>query len=466
MKFMILVLIVTSFSMFANTSKADIYTPINVSLSVDEFNSVLNRYFEEGFNLDDNLTELPKVKGLTAIFSEIKYKANIKPQFELNKDSSLEINSNIELAYFELFNIDLKYKTTRKVGSTKINIRTEIQCEYLKVFLVEEIEYSVSGVLEKNKPKITNSVLPSNLDLRIESKNCVGPEDFETFLPEILLKWLITADGEKETLSFLNNEVIEAFWIDLKKGIEVDFFGRPLFFALLNFQQIDDQFKVNLMIRWPKEDKFYLNLADPKAMGQFNIGTKDFDYIVKNWVSTGCFDFKFDRKDISGVDKLFNNRFYQFFVWPDLANFNKDANFNLKLKVCFEKATSSLNRDKSLNSTHESSVYLQMNFIGAKNKELPYIYLWSKAAGNIKLFTNENGLAFSLLNSKFDFKYMNHPKMSEWRKSKPSGGPAIRTIMGFILPELEKLQTTVLPNFKEVFENKKIQINSNNLYFE
>lgn len=463
---MTLVLFVSSFLLMFNTSKADIYTPINVSLSVDEFNSVLNRYFENGFNLDDKLTELPKIKGLTATFSEVKYKANIKPRFELDEDSNIKISSFIDLAQFELFDLDLKYKTTRKVGSTKINIRTEIQCEYLKVYLVEDIKYEVSGILEKNKPKIISSYLPNNLDLRIESKNCVGPKDFEVFLPEILLKWLITDDGEKETLSFLNNEVIDTFWTDLKKGIEVDFFGRPLFFALLNFQQINGDFKVNLMVRWPKEDKFYLNLADPKVMGQFNIGAKDFEYIVKNWMSTGCFSFTFERKDISGVDKLFNNRFYQFFVWPDLANFNKNANFNLKLKVCFENIVSTINADKTLNLAHQSSVFIQMNFIGSQNKELPYIYLWSKAAGNIKLFTNEKGLAFSLINNKFDFKYMNHPKMSEWRKSKPTGGPAIKTIMGFILPELEKLQTTILPNFKEVFENKKIQINSDNLYFQ
>ena len=97
-----------------------------------------------------------------------------------------------------------------------------------------------------------------------------------------------------------------------------------------------------------------------------------------------------------------------------------------------------------------------MNFIGPGYKELPYIFLWSKAAGLINVKTSREGLSFNLSKSNFDFKFMYHPQMMSWRKSKPSGGPALKTILSFILPELEKLNTPVLENFKELFQSQRI----------
>ncbi len=452
---------------FSQEVAADIYTPVSVNLTVDEFNTVLNRYFESGFKLEDSLDEIPKINGLDAKFSSVKYKANIKPKFELDQNSKIKIYSKIDFAQFEINRLDLKYKTTRKVGSTTINIKTEIKCDYLKIYMQDGIEYNVEGVLEKNKPKITKSDLPDNLDFKIDSSNCTGPKDFETFLPEIALKWLATRDGNIETLKFINQEIIDAFWINLKKGIEIDIFGRKIYLALLNFIQDGKDFKVNLMVRWPKNDQFYLNLKDPDSEGSLTMKSMDFDRVLNQWIKGGCFEFTFLRSDMPAVDKLFNNRLYQFFIWNDLTNFSKSANFNLKVKLCLEDIKLESDLYHGLRFKHKSSVIVQMNFLGTENKELPYVFLWSKVEGYIDIVTNENGMALRLQKSTFDFKYSYHPKMSEWRKSKPSGGPAIKTIMGYVLPAIEELKTVMLPNFKEVFENKKVIYNQNsNLYFK
>ena len=284
-------------------------------------------------------------------------------------------------------------------------------------------------------------------------------------MPDIALDWLHSPEGEVEILKFLNEEIIASFWKSLKKGLEIDFLGRKIYIALLNLQVIEEETKVNLMIRWPKENKFFLNLKEPETDANFAIKSEDFQDVLKSWVSGGCFDLAFKRNEISGINKLFENRFYQFFVWSDLINFNTKASFNLKIKICVNSIEVVKVSSGEIKFKHNSNVYIQMNFLGSGDKELPYMLFWSKADGHMNLRTTNDGLKFNLSESKFNFKYKYHSEMTKWRKSKPTGGPALGTILSFVLPELEAMNKSVLDDFSEVFKNQKITYDNRN-YFE
>jgi hypothetical protein len=452
---------------FQNQALADIYTPVATKLDHKEFSSVLNRYYKEGFKLNGELSEVPKVKGLTAEFSKITYNAHVNPDFEISRQGLIDINAEIPFAYFEMRDLKLQHKMIRRVGSAIVNINTKVECKYLKISLSEKVNLKTNGQILNGKPRISKVNLPENLDFKIEGENCTGPKDFENFLPEIALEWLLSEEGNIEILKFLNEEIIKNFWKDLKKGLEIEFFGRKIYMALLKLTNIEEEFSADIMLRWPAKDKFYLNLQEPISDNTLAIKSQDLNYVLKNWVTNGCFDFTFLRSEISGVETLFGNRLYQFFIWPDLRNFNKEASFNLKVKVCFDSFRINKISVQDVEFLHASQVFIQMNFIGPENKELPYIFLWSKAAGLIKAKTSRDGLSFNLSKSNFDFKFMYHPQMMKWRRSKPSGGPALKTILSFILPELEKLNTPILENFKELFQSQKIIYDQNkNLEFK
>ena len=455
MRFLFYVAIFVTFA-FQNQAFADIYTPVAAKLDHREFSSVLNRYYSEGFKLNGELTEGPKVKGLTSEFSEVSYSAHVNPDFEINRDGLIDIQAEIPFAYFEMRDLKIHHKMVRRVGAAKINIITKIECRYLKISLKDKVVLQTQGHIVSGKPVITQTTLPANLDFQIEGEDCEGPEDFETFLPEIALEWLRSSEGDVEILKFLNEEIIKNFWMDLKKGLEIDFFGRKIYMALLKLTHTEGEFGADIMLRWPAKEKFYLNLQEPITESNLAIKSQDLNYVLKNWVTNGCFDFTFLRSEISGVETLFGNRLYQFFIWPDLRNFNKEASFNLKIKVCFDNFKLNKISSQNVEFLHASQVFIQMNFIGPGSKELPYIFLWSKAAGLINVKTSSDGLNFNLAKSIFDFKFMYHPQMMSWRKSKPSGGPALKTILSFILPELEKLNTPVLANFKELFQSQRI----------
>jgi hypothetical protein len=320
----------------AQLAKADLYTPISVNLNHEEFTTVLNRYFNKGFAIEDSLSEIPKIPGLKASYSKVNYSAQVNPSFNVDSNGRLTIDSDVPFAFFEMHDLKLHHQMVRRVGSVKVNINTKIECEYLKISLKEKIRFEVEGEFIKSKPLIKKALLPSNLDFKIDFKNCIAPKDFENFLPELALEWLNSIDGEKEILKFLNDEIVKNFWVDLKKGLEIEFLGRKIYLALLQINNSNTNFNVNFMVRWPKEDSFYLNMKEPVSLNSLAIKTSDLDLIFKKWITKGCFDLVFFRKDISGIEKLFGNRLYQFFIWGDLANFKKEADFNLKIKICLD----------------------------------------------------------------------------------------------------------------------------------
>jgi hypothetical protein len=457
-----LIVLSVFFLFTSKTSFADIYTPVNVQLDLNEFSSVLNRYFSKGIKVSEKLLEVPKIKGLTAEFANINYEADILPNFTVNSEGQFLIDTEIPMAYFQLDQIKINHKMIKKVGSTKININTSIQCDSLKISLKEKINLKANLVFLKGRPEIQNVVLPDNLDFNVEGDNCFGPKDFEIFLPDIALEWLSSDEGHTQILKFINEEIVSAFWSSIKKGLEINFLGRTIFIALLDIKNTKDNSKVNLMIRWPKEDKFFLNLKDPDTKSNFAIKSSDFNDVLKSWVIGGCFNLNFKRSEISGIEKLFENRFYQLFVWNDLMNFNTKANFNLKIRICVNDIEINKTSSNEIKFKHNSNVYMQMNFLGAGNKELPYMFFWSKADGFMNLRTTKEGLKFNLSDSKFNFKYKYHPDMMKWRKSTPSGGPALSTILSFVLPELETTNISVLDDFKEIFINQKINFDSKN----
>jgi hypothetical protein len=435
--------------------KADIYTPVATQIETQDLNSILNRLFQKGLNLEGSLTELPKIKGLSGNFEKLEYKAKFKPKFEFESLDKINISTEIDEAYFWSKNLHLKYKIVKRVGSSKININTEIICDEIKVSLYEPIEYAVESRLYKNKVTAYKSSLPNNLDFKIESKNCLGPKGFEDFFPDLILEWIVSKEGVQQSLDFLNKEVLETYWNKIKSGYEIEFLGRKIFFSLLEIKENLRKFDLSLMLRWPDKDSFYLNMKDSKEGENFSISSQDLNIIVKDWINKGCFKFNYKRKDIAGVEKLFGSRLIQAFVWPDLMNFNRNVDFNFNISLCTQDLKF-VQSNNQLVFQHSSSVFVEMNFKGPNSVNLPYMFFWSKASGQFVLSSGNQGLQLNLKNTKVDFKHQFHPNMMTWRKSKPSKNISLNLLVSYVLPEIEKLNVTILEDFEEVFGKKRV----------
>ena len=450
---------------FSFNVKSEIYTPVNLSLTFEELTKVLNHPFKGGIEAEGQIDAMPQIPDLLQQeFREVFYKAKFFPEIFVDKNGGIHVKVRISEFLLDLKDLHIGYQQSRETNSFHAGELVSIKCESLQISLNQEISYEANGSLNTNPPKVWELEVPEDMDFDVNAQNCEGSEDIKGIILESIIKWSYSNKGRKKILEVLNTNVIEFYWGKLREGLEVDIMGRKIWIAISSLS-FSDKVRAEVMIRWPNENYSTRAEVPMNSEAIFSMSSEGFNEILENWLSQGCYAFTMERKDIPGIDELFESGIKKFFAWRDLENFVSGVNFKLDIKLCPKVMEIKDISSQGITIHHKSDIQIEMSFLNSKSKAFPYMVAWTEAEGDLNLESGPEGLSVRLSGTEVDFKSKFHPEMNTWRKSKPKSGPNFYFLESHVLDGLEDSRFPILEGYKDIFGNQEFYMGEGVLEF-
>lgn len=439
---------------YSSNTKADIYTPVVLNMTSEQLNTILNSSFKDGLVLDNELKEVPKIKGLKVQAESIRYSAKFVPHFEILKDGVVKLNISIQDIKFKIDNFAVQYKLTQNQGSLRVNVFTKIDCDSLTIKSARHVDINALGTIKAHQPWVGDLNFTEAPEFDILSNNCEAPGNYKEKLTEIATEWLVSDEGKEKLIELVNNDVISEYWNDFKKGLEFNFVGRKIYIALVELN-IEELLSAKVQIRWPYREQIYLNTRFPDANQIFTYSIDDLKKVLTDWIPKECFQLRFTRAELPAAEDLFNSRFMQFFAWSDLMNFPKDIDFRFYVKLCVSNLNIKHALKNGIKFDHNSIVMAQLNLI-IDNKERPYVVAHGKGSGEMSVVSTDTGMGLQLEKSNFTMEARFHSKMAEWRGNKKySGTPSMSMIFPRVIKGLEEKPIAIAEEFTSLLRDLK-----------
>ena len=258
---------------------------------------------------------------------------------------------NLEISIDEVRTNDIV--VTRR-GNITLRTRVNATCRNIKITATTP-QLGISGGIQ-----LTNrsGFIRPNLNLRnlnlidrnawtIESRHCTGFKDFRQELNSALLDWLtdkseIQPMMQQELQGELKSNIKTELATALKKQeLELPLSGKltilPYYLRLLPNGQ-DFALHGIAFSQFASSKSTYRHLPFRVDLGDLNnfgnsgmfISKAFLTHLSNQFQSNGVYQIDFESQKIDGLRELHDSRFAQFFVFPDLMNFDRTANFIMK----------------------------------------------------------------------------------------------------------------------------------------
>jgi hypothetical protein len=344
-------------------------------------------------------------------------------------------------------NFSYESVTVIRRSGVRAKVKTKISCPILNIklknwsgFVESTLSYENHRLLISKEGSVFNL---EGSEMQTDLSGCQAPIGANLLFKDEIKKWIASDEGEgflvSEAINF-GQEFIDDEWEKIKeKDLKINLLGNEIRIEVADLKFFEDHIKsLGLVTSKSEKTEYTLLLPEGALEREFEkpvvITPKSFfSKLVPDFVKEASINLNFTRSDIPGVDFLFGSRFIQFFVWSDLLNFKKSADFKAELSI--------LESDVELkNLSEQGFVYdvngrhnVLMSFLNSKGSGFPYMNFNGGLKAKLIFNLNSDGLGVQLSKPKITAKSSWHPLMSKWRKSKPSGKPW----MGVILPRVE-----------------------------
>lgn len=290
---------------------------------------------------------------LEAPYKTILESIRIAGQYMSSLDKSTSPLDYVVRTQASQIRIDIQKITTdaviyRNVGGVNVQVFLKGYCENLSVQsqsdaqLTTNLHFDLSGgVLDAAMVGLATAQIPQ---WQVSVGNCVGPSGYADVLREEIVKLLSDKDriGSvlsapisnkiKDIVKTMNESLFRTNEVALGQGHKVRFTPSAVQFnADHNIFVVTGKSEVEL--QYEKQESSFIDDADfQKSISGF---TKSGLYFSQKWLRIAILtaktrkllNYTFLSSDIAGLQSLFSNRFYQFFVWPDLFNFSSNVPF-------------------------------------------------------------------------------------------------------------------------------------------
>ncbi|MEM7646488.1 MAG: hypothetical protein AAF203_06245, partial [Pseudomonadota bacterium] len=293
---------------------------------------------------------------------------------------------------------------------------------------------------------------------------CTGPRDYQDILKQEIFKVLRNEQALKEIIqeklqavmsqqvTQIVAEILQPHYMPVGSNGEIQFLPEQLLLSSENG---------NIMIKGEVVSLFGQSSEPGKNFQPFNINVPRLEkmrnsglilsqaflrQLLSQMNQQSIFDQQFRGQDIDGFRKLQKSRFQQFFVFPDLMNFSKKADFRFNM---------TLTRDPVINITEQRQGVLYFDTIAygkalmmaPKNgTHVPYIHVNAEGSGQGWAQVQNQELHFGLYEPDLKLGYAWDP--AYLKAYKPSKRMAKKTITKSLRKALEGYRDkTELPLF-------------------
>jgi hypothetical protein len=299
----------------------------------------------ESRDLEDMILESPYPTKIQGIHISGQYSAKVD-----SAPASLEylVQTSASDLEIKIKKISTDTIIHRMVNGVNVEIFLKGQCNNLNIRSTNNADFNTQvGIQIENGHIVPNMV---SLDIvqapawEVTIENCQAPAGYEATLKEEILK--LFQDKQKiiallaspikqkvkDIAQVINGEIFKQVTTKLGKDHSISLYPshvtlnttKNLFLIAGNVELF---LKTNV-----KENSF---VEDEEFIASLGGVEKSGIYLSQKWISSAILTakskkelkYKFTSNSVSGLKSLFSNRLYQFFLWPDLMSFSKQAEF-------------------------------------------------------------------------------------------------------------------------------------------
>ena len=432
---------------FVHSTFADLSTEAYIFLEPKKVNQLISSFVPKKFEINNVEFKLDNFKILDGMEFE-------RPSLSLSLASVVKSSHDGELVGYllleegELRLRNFKYREVRYIdgGVFKAKVNIKVDCTELVLGFKNSVGFFEvkprfkDGVLDfpKNDRKFSFEPKETSVDL----SQCEGPSNIETLFVGALKEWLDSDGGqsfvEEKTFATLSGYVTKLMDTQLSSFV---FLNNESSIDLTSLDFVDKIWRIGTSLKVKNEKTSDIKYAqapraDASNKNKIEFPKSAFSHFIPDLFESVNLPINVKRSQIPGVEKLFNNRLIQFFVWSDLSNFKRDVNFGLDIFFLNNKLSYLGQKNGQIYYRIENNHWMDMNFLGEEQK-FPYVQLLGDTEAQVGLKFEEGLIKMQLSDIKADTNVNWHPQMMNWRKSETKSKPNLSVVIPSVLGGLE-----------------------------
>lgn len=435
------------FTLLVLLSSSEAFADLSAEVGISISNEKINNFLKE---LPSNLKVEDKeimfdggslFKELKKSRAAISIDAEINIQLEGDNRASADVNfKDFELS---LENFYYQNITTLRRSGIRAKVKTTISCSVLYISLKDWAGTLISPVHFDGKTlklnKEDGEFELSGSDISIDLSQCKAPKGVDVIFKLEIIEWLKSKEGRDllfEQALIYGQQFIDDNWEKIKKeDMSFELLGNKFAVDLSEIVFFKDHIQAKGFLNVVDKNKNYFLKLEEGAVSKLRteagiiLPKEFFSKLIPEIIAKSQLAFEMQRAEIPGVDFLFNSRFIQFFVWSDLLNFRKDANF--KARISLQKAKLNLvsNLQEGFSYGFAGNHSVDMTFLNRSGYHFPYMMFTGAVRGDLNLKLTNEGFAIKINETDLSAKSSWHSFMKFWRKSKTKGKPWMKMIL-------------------------------------